>query len=53
LIAYGLSLAQVEQQLANNNANAGGSFIEAGLQQLNIREVDWSETSRTSRTPSS
>src|SRR5208282_879258 len=39
LIAYGLSLAQVEQQLANNNANAGGSFIEAGLQQVNIREV--------------
>src|SRR5258707_1596395 len=39
LIAYGLSLAQVEQQLTNNNANAGGSFIEAGLQQLNIREV--------------
>ncbi len=31
LIAYGLSLAQVEQQLTNNNANAGGSFIEAGL----------------------
>jgi cobalt-zinc-cadmium resistance protein CzcA len=39
LIAYGLSLAQVEQQLTNNNANAGGSFIESGLQQLNIREV--------------
>ena len=39
LIAYGLSLAQVEQQLTNNNANAGGSFIEAGLQQVNIREV--------------
>jgi heavy metal efflux system protein len=39
LIAYGLSLAQVEQQLTNNNANAGGSFIEAGLQQLNVREV--------------
>jgi heavy metal efflux system protein len=39
LIAYGLNLAQVEQQLANNNANAGGSFIEAGLQQINIREV--------------
>jgi cobalt-zinc-cadmium resistance protein CzcA len=39
LIAYGLSLAQVEQQLTNNNANAGGSFIEAGLQQINIREV--------------
>ena len=32
-------LAQVEQQLANNNANAGGSFIEAGLQQVNVREV--------------
>src|SRR5262249_6666831 len=39
LIAYGLSLAQVEQQLTTNNANAGGSFIEAGLQQLNVREV--------------
>ncbi len=31
LIAYGLSLAQVEQQVASNNVNAGGSFIEAGL----------------------
>jgi heavy metal efflux system protein len=39
LIAYGLSLAQVEQQLTNNNANAGGSFIEAGLQQINVQEV--------------
>src|SRR5271163_7229 len=39
LVAYGLSLGQVEQQLTNNNANAGGSFIEAGLQQINIREV--------------
>jgi cobalt-zinc-cadmium resistance protein CzcA len=39
LISYGLSLAQVEQQLTNNNANAGGSFIEAGLQQINIGEV--------------
>jgi cobalt-zinc-cadmium resistance protein CzcA len=39
LIAYGLSLAQVEQQLTNNNANAGGSFIESGLQQVNISEV--------------
>jgi cobalt-zinc-cadmium resistance protein CzcA len=39
LIAYGLSLAQVEQQLANNNVNAGGSFIESGLQQVNLREV--------------
>jgi cobalt-zinc-cadmium resistance protein CzcA len=39
LISYNLSLAQIEQQLTNNNANAGGSFIEAGLQQINIREV--------------
>jgi cobalt-zinc-cadmium resistance protein CzcA len=39
LIAYGLSISQVEQQLSNNNVNAGGSFIEAGLQQINVREV--------------
>ncbi len=39
LISYGLSIAQVEQQLTTNNANAGGSFIQAGLQQINIREV--------------
>ena len=39
LIAYGLNLAQVEQQLTNNNTNAGGSFVEAGLQQINVREV--------------
>ncbi len=39
LVAYGLTLAQVEQQLANNNVNAGGSFVEEGLQQVNVREV--------------
>jgi cobalt-zinc-cadmium resistance protein CzcA len=39
LVAYGLSLGQVEQQLANNNVNAGGSFIEVGLQQINVRAV--------------
>lgn len=39
LVAYGLSIGQVEQQLTNNNVNAGGSFIEAGLQQINVREV--------------
>ena len=39
LIAYGLSLAQIEQQLTNNNANAGGSFIQEGLQQINVRAV--------------
>jgi cobalt-zinc-cadmium resistance protein CzcA len=39
LVSYGLSIAQVEQQLTNNNANAGGSFIEEGAQQVNVREV--------------
>src|SRR6202012_1122737 len=39
LISYGLSLSQVEQQLTNNNANAGGSFLQEGLQQINVREV--------------
>jgi heavy metal efflux system protein len=39
LVSYGLSLGQIEQQLTNANANAGGSFIEAGLQQINVREV--------------
>jgi cobalt-zinc-cadmium resistance protein CzcA len=37
LVAYGLSIAQVEQQLSNNNANAGGSFIVAGAQQINVQ----------------
>jgi heavy metal efflux system protein len=46
LISYGLSIGQVEQQLANNNANAGGSFIEAGLQQVNVREVGMVNTVR-------
>ncbi|MGB6632082.1 MAG: efflux RND transporter permease subunit, partial [Terriglobales bacterium] len=39
LVAYGLSLSQVEQQLTNNNVNAGGSFIQEGLQQINVRSV--------------
>jgi heavy metal efflux system protein len=39
LVSYGLSLAQIEQQLSNTNANGGGSFIEQGLQQINVREV--------------
>ena len=37
--SYGLSLGQVEQQLTNSNANGGGSFIEAGSQQINVRAV--------------
>ena len=39
LISYGLSLVQVEQQLTNSNVNAGGSFIQEGLQQINVRSV--------------
>jgi heavy metal efflux system protein len=39
LVAYGLSIGQVEQQIANNNTNAGGNFIEQGQQQINVREV--------------
>ena len=39
LVSYGLSLSQVQEQLAGNNSNAGGSFVEAGLQQINVRVV--------------
>jgi len=39
LVSYGLSIGQVEQQLANNNVNAGGSFVEVGLQQVNVRAL--------------
>ncbi len=39
LVAHGLSISQVEQQLANNNVNAGGSFVESGLQQINVRAI--------------
>ncbi len=39
LVSYGLSLSQVEQSLTNNNVNAGGSFIQTGHQQVNVREV--------------
>ncbi len=37
LVSYGLSIGQVEQQLANNNTNGGGSFIEQGSQQINVQ----------------
>ena len=47
LVSYGLSLGQVEQRLANNNVNAGGSFIEAGSQQINVREVGLIRTTAT------
>jgi Cu/Ag efflux pump CusA len=39
LVSYGLSIGQVEQQLASNNINAGGTFVEAGLQQMNVRTL--------------
>ena len=39
LVSYGLSIGQVEQQLSNNNINAGGSFVEVGLEQMNVRTL--------------
>src|SRR6202790_3484840 len=39
LVSYGLSIGQVEQQLSNNNINAGGNFVETGLQQMNVRAL--------------
>ena len=39
LVAYGLTMAQVEQALANNNLNGGGSFIEKEQQAYNVRAV--------------
>jgi heavy metal efflux system protein len=39
LVSYGLSIGQVEQQIANNNTNGGGSFIEQGAQQVNVQSV--------------
>ncbi|ADW67764.1 efflux RND transporter permease subunit [Granulicella tundricola] len=39
LVSYGLSISQVKQQIAANNVNAGGSFIEQGAQQINVREI--------------
>jgi heavy metal efflux system protein len=44
LVAYGLSLSQVEQALAANNTNAGGGFIERGEQALNVRAVGLMQT---------
>src|SRR5450631_674811 len=39
LVSYGISIGQVEQQLSNNNINAGGSFVEVGMQQMNVRAL--------------
>ncbi len=46
LISFGLSMAQVEQQLASNNVNGGGNFIQAGAQQINVRELGLVSNSR-------
>jgi len=39
LVSYGLNIGQVEQQLSSNNVNAGGSFVEVGMQQMNVRTL--------------
>jgi cobalt-zinc-cadmium resistance protein CzcA len=39
LVSHGLSISQVEQQVAANNTNGGGSFIEQGAQQINVQSV--------------
>ena len=39
LVSYGLSIVQVVQQIANNNTNGGGSFIEQGAQQINVQSL--------------
>lgn len=39
LVSYGLNIGQIEQALANNNTNAGGSFIQRGAQALNVRAL--------------
>jgi heavy metal efflux system protein len=39
LVSYGLSITQVEQALASNNTNGGGSFIEEGTQQVNVQSL--------------
>ncbi|MFL6464053.1 MAG: efflux RND transporter permease subunit [Bryobacteraceae bacterium] len=39
LVSYGMNIGQLEGSLSNNNVNAGGSFIQEGDQQVNVREV--------------
>lgn len=39
LVAYGLSVVQVEQAIAANNVNTGGSFLEHGDQAFNLRAL--------------
>lgn len=44
LVSYGLTIGQVEQAIALNNTNAGGSFIEHGQQAFNVRAVGLMKT---------
>jgi cobalt-zinc-cadmium resistance protein CzcA len=44
LVAYGLSLSQVEQALAANNTNAGGGFIERGEQAVHVHAAGQKQT---------
>ncbi len=44
LIAYGLTMSQVEQALTNHNGNGGGSFIEKGQQAYNVRAIGLMQT---------
>ncbi len=39
LVSYGMNIGQLEGAISNNNVNAGGSFIQEGDQQVNVREV--------------
>jgi cobalt-zinc-cadmium resistance protein CzcA len=39
LVSYGLNIAAVKAAIAANKADAGGSFIEQGAQQINVQEV--------------
>src|SRR6202022_2606621 len=39
LVSYGMSIGQLEQHLPSKNVNAGGSFVETGLQQMNVRAL--------------
>lgn len=39
LVAYDLTLADLEEALERNNSNAGGSYVERGQQAFNVRSV--------------
>ena len=51
LIAYGLSIGQVEQQLTNNNGNAGGSLSKPASSRSMSGKSVWCGMCTISRTP--